>query len=74
MVSQHALQVSRPIPRGGVEGSGQGGAPGPHLGVSQHALRLLLWAVRILLEFILVTVGCLSTTNEMNCNISKIRM
>ena len=33
VVSQHALQVSRPTPRGGgVEGSGQGGALGPHPG------------------------------------------
>ena len=39
-VSQHALQVSRPTPKGELEGSGQGrgsrptpgGAPGPHLG------------------------------------------
>ena len=53
-VSQHALQVSRPTPRGEVEGSGL-------VGVSQHALRqtppnrrLLLRAVRILLECILV--------------------
>ena len=28
MVSQHALQVSRPTPKGKVEGSGQGGSPG----------------------------------------------
>ena len=38
VVSQHALQVSRgvsgPTPRGEVEGSGQGGSPGPHLGGS----------------------------------------
>ena len=62
--------VSRPTPRGGVEGSGQGVSrctPGGCLqahtgGVSQHALRqtppgsrqLLLRAVRILLECILV--------------------
>ena len=50
VVSQHALQVSRPTPRGEVEGSGLkgGGSPGPHPGglqahtwgwVSQHALR-----------------------------------
>ena len=32
MVSQHALQVSRPTPRGQVEGSGQGASPGPHPG------------------------------------------
>ena len=32
MVSQHALQVSRPTPRGEVEGSGLGGSPGPHPG------------------------------------------
>ena len=69
VVSQHALQVSRPTPRGEVEGSGlgglqahtQGASPGPHsVGVSEHALRqtpprrLLLWVVRILLECILV--------------------
>ena len=31
VVSQHALQVSRPTPRGEVEGSDQlGGSPGPH--------------------------------------------
>ena len=34
MVSQHALQVSRPTPRGEVEGSGLGGSPGPHPGGS----------------------------------------
>ena len=38
VVSQHALQVSRPTPKGEVEGSGQGrsvgGFPGPHLGGS----------------------------------------
>ena len=47
-VSQHTLQVSRPTPRGELEGLGGGGVPGPHLrgypgphpgGVSQHALR-----------------------------------
>ena len=69
VVSQHALQVSRPKPRGGVEGSGLGGSPGLHPGgsqahthgVSQHALKqtpprrqLLLQAVRILLKCILV--------------------
>ena len=39
VVSQHALQVSRPTPRGEVVGSGQGvsrptprGSPGPHPG------------------------------------------
>ena len=33
VVSQHALQVSRPTPKGKVEGSGWGGgSPGPHLG------------------------------------------
>ena len=32
-VSHHALQVSRPTPRGKVEGSGLGGgSPGPHPG------------------------------------------
>ena len=88
VVSKHALQVSRPTPRGEVQGSGQGGlqahtwgGPGPHPrgvsrptprgclqahtwgGVSQHALRqtppsrrLLLRAVRILLECILVSI------------------
>ena len=30
-VSQRALQISRPTPRGEVEGSGQGVSPGPHL-------------------------------------------
>ena len=61
LVSQHALQVSRPTSRGEVEGFGLGGSPGTHQGVSQHALRqtppsrlLLLRAVRILLECILV--------------------
>ena len=34
VVSQHALQVSRPTPRGEVEGSGLGGSPGPHFGGS----------------------------------------
>ena len=33
-VSQHALQVSRPTPRGQFEGSGLGGSPGPHPGGS----------------------------------------
>ena len=99
VVSQHALQVSRPTPRGGeveggiwpggfpgphprgkLRGIWPGGSPGPHPGggevegdlargglqahtwggLSQHALRqtplrkLLLLAVRILLECILV--------------------
>ena len=44
MVSQHALQVSRPTPRGEVEGSGLGGRgggyPGPHPG---GKLRCLAW-------------------------------
>ena len=31
-VSQHSLQVSRPTPRGEVQGSDQGGSPGPHPG------------------------------------------
>ena len=48
LVSQHALQVSRPAPRGEVEGSGLGGftrptpwggSPGPHLGVSRPTSR-----------------------------------
>ena len=30
VVSQHALQVSRPTPKGETEGSIQGGSPGPH--------------------------------------------
>ena len=34
VVSQHALQVSRPTPKGEVEGSGLGGSPGPHPGGS----------------------------------------
>ena len=34
VVSQHALQVSRPTPRVEVEGSGWGWSPGPHLGGS----------------------------------------
>ena len=34
VVSQHALQVSRPTPRGEVEGSGLAGSPGPHPGGS----------------------------------------
>ena len=33
VVSQHALQVSRPTPRAEVEGSSQGRSPGPHQGV-----------------------------------------
>ena len=32
VVSQHALLVSRPTPRMELEGSGQGGSPGPHPG------------------------------------------
>ena len=39
VVSQHALQVSGPTPKGEVEGFGLGGSRGPHPGVSQHALR-----------------------------------
>ena len=40
-VCQHALQVSRPTPRGEVEGSGLGGgSPGPHPG---GKLRELAW-------------------------------
>ena len=39
-VSQHALQVSRPTPKGELEGSGHGGSPGPHLGgLSRSTLR-----------------------------------
>ena len=34
VVSQHALQVSRPTPGGEVEGSCLGGSPGPHPGES----------------------------------------
>ena len=34
VVSRHALQVSRPTPKGKVEGSGLGGSPGPHPGGS----------------------------------------
>ena len=30
VVSQHALQISKPRPREEVEGSGQDGSPGPH--------------------------------------------
>ena len=41
-VSQHALQVSRPTPKGELEGSGRGDlqAHTQGGGVSQHALRL----------------------------------
>ena len=43
VVSQHALQVSRPTPRGEVEGSGRGrGSPGPH---PRRKLRGLAWGV-----------------------------
>ena len=42
VVSQHALQVSRPTPRGEVEGSALGGSPGPHPG---GKLRDLAWGV-----------------------------
>ena len=37
-VSQHALQVSRPTPKGELEGSDWGGAPGPHprVGLQAH--------------------------------------
>ena len=39
-VSQHALQVSRPTPKGELEGSGQGRVSRPTPGgVSKHALR-----------------------------------
>ena len=57
-VSQHALQVSRPTPKGEVEGSGRGGAccgGVPTLG-GVFPRWLLLRAVRILLECILVCV------------------
>ena len=40
MVSQHALQVSRPTPMGKVEGSCMGGSPGPYPG---GKLRGLAW-------------------------------
>ena len=42
VVSQYALQVSRPTPRGEVEGSGRkgGGSPGPH---PRGNLRGLAW-------------------------------
>ena len=40
VVSQHALQVSRPTPRGEVEGSGPRGCPGPH---PRGKLRGLAW-------------------------------
>ena len=40
VVSQHALQVSRPSPRREVEGSGWGGSPGPH---PRGKLRGLAW-------------------------------
>ena len=43
VVSQHALQISRPTPRGEVEESGLGGgSPGPHPG---GKLRGLAWGV-----------------------------
>ena len=81
-VSQHALQVSRPVPREELEGSAWGGGlqahtrggevegsrPTPRGRVSQHALRqtpprrLLLGAVRILLECILVSMLQVVTT------------
>ena len=58
VVSQHALQVSRPTPKGEVEGSGLGGCPDPHPGgglswPDTPSRWLLLRAVRILLECIL---------------------
>ena len=86
--SVHRGGVSKPTPKGDVEGSGWGvsrptprGSPGPHPGgvsrprpwgeVSQHALRqtppsrrLLLWAVRILLECILVSTILLNWSQE----------
>ena len=40
VVSQHALQVPRPTPKGEVKGSGLGGYPGPHPG---EKLRSLAW-------------------------------
>ena len=43
MVSQHALQVSRPTPRGKLRGLACGGSPGPHPG---GKLRGLAWAPR----------------------------
>ena len=45
-VSQHASQVSRPTPKGEVDGSGQGGLQGPHLGGLQTHTQvgcLLCW-------------------------------
>ena len=62
--------VSRPTPRGMLRTTPGGGAPGPHLGGpgpgvcipacteadTPHSRRLLLQAVRILLEYILVSI------------------
>ena len=64
-VSRPTPGGSRSTPKGGLQAHTQGVSPGPHLGgVSQHALRqtpppsrrLLLRAVRILLECILVSI------------------
>ena len=43
VVSQHALQVFRPTPWGEVEGSGQGGSPGPY---PRGKLRGLAWGLQ----------------------------
>ena len=47
VVSQHALQVSRPTPRGEVEGSGLGGgvSPAPHPGGKLRGLQAQTWGV-----------------------------
>ena len=57
-----AQGVSRPTPGGMCRPRLGGGCPGPGWGVSQHALRQtpLLWAVRILLEYILVLIKLLA--------------
>ena len=47
VVSQHALQVSRPTPRGEVEGSGLGGgvSPAPHPGGKLRGLQAQTWGL-----------------------------
>ena len=87
VVSQHALQVSRPTPREKLRGIWPGGSPGPHPGrfcrpthvgsmpactVANPLPRptLLLWAVHILLEYILVVFifMCFGWYLHFSCN------
>ena len=64
-VSQHALQVSRPTPKGEVEGSGWGVSRPTHRGVvSQHALR----QTPPLPHLMATAAGSTHTTGMHSCN------